>query len=118
MRVEKINGKSYVFKLGINAMVEFEKITGEKITSLEENVSMGVLRTLFYCSLKGGGESKTKGMTQEEAGDLMDAYIEEYGMESLAAMIGEVARAGMGKKESERKGNPPAKPKKGSPSTN
>ena len=55
-------------RLPFNAIIEFEKMTGKKITEMDEkNMSMENIRALIFVALKG----EDKDLTVEQVGDML-----------------------------------------------
>lgn len=79
-------------KFGINAMIELEKITGKPLTNFESGFSIADLRSTLYVGLKW----EDKSLNEEIVGDLMDDYIQFYGMEDLSKKLGEAMSGAFG----------------------
>ena len=75
MKVLETQTQKYVIHYSINSLVEMEVATGKSFMELfnEDGISMTVLRMLVYFGLK----SKTHGMTEERAGEIMSEAIAE-----------------------------------------
>jgi len=88
--VKKINlgGKSRSVRFSINALIEFESITGLDITEPEDRVKMHKLkniRALAFVGLKYGAKSENEpfDLTEESVGDLLDATTQNNVMEAF-----------------------------------
>lgn len=76
MNKVNINGKDYGVRFSIKAMIEFEKSTGTKITSLKggaDELSINEVIELCYAALKDGArKNKTKLKRSEDKDWLID----------------------------------------------
>jgi len=52
----KIGTVEYPVKMSMRSMIEFEKLSGHSISSLE---TLEDITILFYCTVKAGGSDKT-----------------------------------------------------------
>ena len=95
MKMIEINGKSYVLKLTLNALVNFEDASGKAMNDLDD-LTMREMRLLFHEIFKAGGSR----MDLEETGDLVTDYIGQNGMEVLTETLKEVLDKFTGKSSS------------------
>lgn len=96
--VLKVDGKPKVMKLGFNGFVELEEKMGKPISEISSGeVSFVDLRDIFQVALRRGG---MKGISAEETGDILDAVIEEEGLEYLVGKLTEVIEGSMGGQDS------------------
>ena len=91
----KINDTPYQLKLGLNDLVAFEKVTGKSMMVENMEMSLEDMRLLFYLALKGGNRKYDGDV--ETAGELVDALIQEEGMENFSDVLGDVFENFMGK---------------------
>lgn len=87
-----IADKERHLKLGINGLIEIEKMLDKPLAQLGENMGFEDFRTILYVALKW----EDKKLTLEQTGDLMDDYIATNGFEKLGQTIGELITAAMG----------------------
>lgn len=85
--------KARNLKFGMNTLVELEEMLGTPITELDtSSFSMKDLRTIYYVGLKW----EDKELTQELAGDVIDAVIENEGMEYLSNSLAKALESAFG----------------------
>jgi hypothetical protein len=82
-----IAGKTYVLRLDINAMCDFEDVTGKEAMTVLEQLEKGKantkdLRAMFWCCLKGHQPD----VTIEEAGALQSQNLDALTAVLQAAM--------------------------------
>lgn len=56
----KIKNKEYKFKLGFKALNSFEKETGKSVSSLGDNVMLGMIIDLAFHAITSQGDKITK----------------------------------------------------------
>lgn len=93
MAIKKINNEVHHFKLGINALIEFEELSGTNLTEINEEMSIKDIRTLFFVSLKGAGSK----VTLMESGNLLESFIEEYGIDDVGVFLSNLTEESLGK---------------------
>lgn len=93
MVIKKINNEVHHFKLGINALIEFEELSGTNLTEVNEEMSIKDIRTLFFVSLKGAGSK----VTLMESGNILESFIGEYGMEEVGTFLANLTEESLGK---------------------
>ncbi|MGH6862593.1 MAG: hypothetical protein ACRECY_20305 [Phyllobacterium sp.] len=87
----KALGKSWVLKLGVNAMCEIESETGKSISAIgaaivdEKQATMSLMRTVFWGAL----QEHHDGLSIKETGSIIDAI----GMNDAGRLIGEAFTA-------------------------
>lgn len=99
MKIQKIGGKDYVIHYSINSLIEMEKATGKSFTQLfnSEGFSLSTIRDLVFYGLK----AKAK-ITEEGAGEILDALIEEgMPIEQVATLFVNELMAALGIKQEE-----------------
>lgn len=103
----EVNGQSYPVRYDMNALCEFEDITGKSLLSGMGEVDMRSLRALIYVGLKSGHNFQSKGVTKfthsiDDVGQWIDltSGIGEKFMEVLHESLG------VKKKQSENAGEP------------
>lgn len=101
MNVLKIKGNNYPLKFSINAMIEFEELSGKSFSQIGDNMSLANIRLLFYVGLKAGGND----VNELQAGMLMNDYVEDNGMEKFGEILSKSAVEALGK----NKAKPPEK---------
>ena len=78
-----LNGKEYSLRFSVNALCCLEEKTGVSLSQLQ-SAQFSCLRGLLWCGLM---ESE-KGLTLENAGELIDAHLRSGGgLSSLAAQL-------------------------------
>lgn len=98
MAIKKINNEVYNFKLGFNALIEFEELSGVKLSDEEKELGLTEVRTLFYVALKG---ANPKGeVTLLGAGDLIERYINEQGIDEVMKFLEDLISESLGKMNS------------------
>ena len=75
----KINGKEYEFKLKSSSILYLEKKLGKNIFEVFQNPDFTVMVNLFYACA-----SKDCKDVYKDEGELFDALLDEYGMQTLA----------------------------------
>lgn len=71
-------------KLDLNAMSEFEELTGKSLFTIGEDMRQArYIRAMLFCCLKSGKEE----ITLEEVGDLIDVENFEYINERLNILM-------------------------------
>jgi hypothetical protein len=98
MKIIEIAGKEYELKFTINVLCEMSP-KYDVLNGLN-HVDMITIRDLFYYALKGGN----KKITQAQAGDLMDSYIQEGGtFDGLIEIVMDELARSLGTKKEEDK---------------
>lgn len=97
------DGKAYTMRLSTNAQVRYQRASGETflegITAVQDNPSdTERLRRLIWA-----GMSHVDGLTEDAAGDVMDAL----GIEESIAKLGEAVNAAYPKASGAETGNAP-----------
>ncbi len=77
--------KIYKLRFGMGAMIEYEQVTGKKLTELGENTSMTELCEILWVLLKQNDES----LTLKSASKLVDEGFDGT-MQDLMALVNEV----------------------------
>lgn len=96
MKVIDINGKQYVLKLTLNALIKCEKIMGRKLGELGEKTSIEDLRTIYHVAFEAGGAKHDI----EKTGELLDDLVEKEGMDKLSELLTELINKFLGKSKS------------------
>lgn len=94
--VVKTKANTYFLRFTINAHCEAEGMLGFPLTELEGKTGISVFRTLMFIGLKHGGH---RDITLEDAGDIMQEIIHDYGMEYLSEVISEAVQQSISKEE-------------------
>ncbi len=84
----EINGVSYQLRFNANALADIEDAAGKGLMKLvdEDNIGISTLRLLLWGGLKSSPSNKIK--TKEQAGDLIQDYIDAGNTyEDLGAVI-------------------------------
>ncbi len=87
----ELEGQIYNLKLGINAVCEFEEVTGRSITTLANHdggLDFKMLRDIFFFGLKYGGNSKEFSLI--DAGEIIQQLIDRDGMEQTISLVGDL----------------------------
>lgn len=92
--------KARNLKFNYNALCMLEEDFNIDVSALDENIKLGDLRKLMYCGLVH--EDST--LTLERTGEIMDAVMDEEGMEYLGTKIGEAITKAFGTPKSPVKG--------------
>lgn len=89
-----VDGKPVLLRLGFNGLINLEEELGRPISEIADgSISFGDLRAIFYVAIKQGGK---KGISLEDTGDILDAVLQEHGMEYLTNAIKELFEKVMG----------------------
>lgn len=100
--------KNRTLRYTINSMIQFKKDRKQEfataLTSMNDQLDMELLRYLYYIGLKWEDEE----LTEEKTGDIMDAIIENDGVEGLAQHLADAVEMALG----QSKGSPEPKNKK------
>lgn len=101
-QILKIDGKEYTIKYTINILCEMTK-AGIDVMNLDSIVfNMINLRSFFYYGLK----SADKKITENKAGDIMDAYIQEgHEFNDIMEIIMSALAESLGSKEQDNEGD-------------
>ena len=88
-RILSLNGRDYPLRFSINALCCLEEKTGLSLSALQ-SAPFSCLRGLIWCGLMEG----EKGLTLDDAGDLLDAHLLSGGdlqavSDTLAAALGD-----------------------------
>jgi hypothetical protein len=91
----EVNGQSYPVRYDINALCEFEDITGKSLITGIGETDVRSIRALVYVGLKSGHSFHYKGVTKfthsiEEVGqwlDLQNGVVGKF-MEALSESLG------------------------------
>lgn len=86
----KINGKSYPFRYDINALCEYEQLTGSSLMNGAMTFSFSFIRALLYVGMKSGHkyEDRKFKLTLESVGEIVGEVMKEDG--ELERIMGEV----------------------------
>jgi hypothetical protein len=94
--------KNRTLRFTINTMIQFKKDRHQDfataLTSMSDTLDMELLRYLYYIGLKW----EDKDLTEEQTGDVMDAIIENDGIEGLAQHLSDAIEMALG----QSKGSP------------
>lgn len=95
----EINGKEYEIKFTINMLCQMTEQGIDVMNISSMRINMLTVRDLFYFGLKGAD----KKITKNQAGDLMDMFIEEgHTFDELIEMVMEALGKSLGHKEEEK----------------
>lgn len=86
----ELNGKEFLLRLNMNALITLEEITGKTLAELNPE-KMGHLRALIYSAIK------PKFTNIEDAGDFLDEVIESNKQEELIQSLSKAMENSMGK---------------------
>lgn len=88
--------KNRTLRFTINSMIQFKKDKkkdfSQALTGLADDFDMELLRYLYYIGLKWEDPQ----LTEEATGDIMDAIIEEVGVEGLANYLSDAVSKALG----------------------
>ena len=92
----EINGKEYEIKFTINMLCQMTEQGIDVMNISSMRINMLTVRDLFYFGLKGAD----KKITKNQAGDLMDMFIEEgHTFDELIEIVMEALGKSLGHKE-------------------
>lgn len=98
-------------RFDINAMIDFETMSGKNITMLsDQTLGMRDMRTIVYLALQSGGDFHGG---EKEAGEWLSDYVKEHGMEQMGQLIGLILQDALG--EQKKTHRPHTNSKKTSP---
>lgn len=90
--------KNRTLRFTINSMIQFKKDRKKEfataLTEMGTNLDMELLRYLYYIGLRW----EDADLTEEKAGDIMDAIIEDVGIEGLAQYLSDAVAMALGQK--------------------
>lgn len=96
--------KTYKLRFGMGAMIEYEQLTGKKLTELGNNASMSEICEILWVMLKQTDES----LTLKSASKLIDEQYDGT-MQDLMELVNEVINMALPTQENPKK--PTAKKK-------
>lgn len=80
-------------KFRFSTLVQLEESLGRPISELDEGASLKDLQLMLFHGLKHGENAK---ITKAKAFELIDDYIEEYGMSVLSTQLSEAIQKATG----------------------
>lgn len=88
--------KNRTLRFSINSMIQFKRDRGTDfgaaLVSMSETLDMELLRYLYFLGLRW----EDKELTEEETGNIMDAIIENDGIEGLAQYLSDAITMALG----------------------
>lgn len=92
-KIQTINlDKERHLRLGINGLIELEKMLNRPVSDLANGMGMNEFRAILFIALKW----EDKSLTEYKTGELMDLYIEQESFEKLGELLGELVSSAMG----------------------
>lgn len=96
----EINNKEYELRFNINTLCEMSEQGFDVMDMSTVKINMRTVRDLFYYALKGGN----KKITKNQAGELMDQYIEDgHNFDDLIEIVMDALGRSLGSKKPEDK---------------
>jgi hypothetical protein len=96
----EINNKEYELRFNINTLCEMSEQGFDVMDLTNVKINMRTVRDLFYYALKGGN----KKITKNQAGELMDQYIEDgHNFDDLIEIVMDALGRSLGSKKPEDK---------------
>lgn len=96
----EINNKEYELRFNINTLCEMSEQGFDVMDLTNVKINMRTVRDLFYYALKGGN----KKITKNQAGELMDQFIEDgHNFDELIEIVMDALGRSLGSKKPEDK---------------